>query len=682
MKVFLHARTRRPRRLGLEHLEDRTIPAIDLTAAGLPISAAYATMAANVNTAAATLNVPPSEMNEGGTEQSGGSTGSSAASSTLVTASSVGAVVIPQVLVLEKALVSPLASFPTASFATQQSLDINGLGGQLATLLNASAVGTPDGTVPKSSLPLLYTAISGAIASSYQSTSSNLYLAATTPMRGALSSTALPVFPAVTTTGTATAATVGAQVLTQIAALQQSLAVSLSDLPSASSIVQAQLGVGGLTSEMASLFVAAGSQTTDSSVSQGMLPLLYSAVNSAMSASLSHAASAIFIDYAGQTAARPNRTIDVAAIAAQAQQAFATFAGNVLQAESTLYNPALGGPVIPGGPGIGTPTTTPSIALVGFTTMASTTATATGNFVVNLSNTSTTPVTVAYTTTDGTAVAGTDYTATSGTLTFAAGVTSLDVPVTILASAVTSGNKSFMLTLSNPTNATLSTTAGTGVITYGTGTGTTTDTVTLTPKGEEGPFFQDFTDATLDRSDITTGTTLTSVASAVPLTLTFNVYSVSGTTVTPLTGARVDVWNADAGGVYSDEDSEGTTGLTYLRGYQSTDSSGAVTFKTIVPGWYSGRTPHVHVMIRTGTTTLTNVLTTQLFFDQTLIDTVDTTASAYSSRGVPDTSNATDRVYNTTTTSGVTAGSLLQLTLTGSVTAGYTGTYNIYVAAS
>jgi protocatechuate 3,4-dioxygenase beta subunit len=60
----------------------------------------------------------------------------------------------------------------------------------------------------------------------------------------------------------------------------------------------------------------------------------------------------------------------------------------------------------------------------------------------------------------------------------------------------------------------------------------------------------------------------------------------------------VDVWHTDAAGIYSDESIENTTGQTFLRGYQITDSNGAVTFKTIVPGWYSGRTIHIQVMIR------------------------------------------------------------------------------------
>jgi protocatechuate 3,4-dioxygenase beta subunit len=67
---------------------------------------------------------------------------------------------------------------------------------------------------------------------------------------------------------------------------------------------------------------------------------------------------------------------------------------------------------------------------------------------------------------------------------------------------------------------------------------------------------------------------------------------------TPLAGAQVDAWHADAAGVYSDESVENTVGQSFLRGYQLRDSNGLAAFKTIFPGWYSGRTVHIHVMIR------------------------------------------------------------------------------------
>ncbi len=93
-------------------------------------------------------------------------------------------------------------------------------------------------------------------------------------------------------------------------------------------------------------------------------------------------------------------------------------------------------------------------------------ATATESFTVTLSKASTTPVTVAYATADGTAKAGVDYTATSGTLTFAAGETSKVVNVAVTPNAAIAGNEQFSLVLSAPTAATLADGTGAGLITY------------------------------------------------------------------------------------------------------------------------------------------------------------------------------------------------------------------------
>ena len=88
-------------------------------------------------------------------------------------------------------------------------------------------------------------------------------------------------------------------------------------------------------------------------------------------------------------------------------------------------------------------------------------------------------------------------------------------------------------------------------------------------------------------------------------------------------------------------------GQTYLRGYQTTDAKRLVTFKTIFPGWYSGRTVHLHVMIRTFSSSgmATFEFTTQLFFDPALTLTIMGTRP-YNTRGNPDTTNSSDNIYN------------------------------------
>jgi hypothetical protein len=85
-------------------------------------------------------------------------------------------------------------------------------------------------------------------------------------------------------------------------------------------------------------------------------------------------------------------------------------------------------------------------------------------FTVTLSAPAPWPVTVDYTTADGTAAAGSDYVTTNGTLTFAAGETSKTVTVNVTGDTLVESDESITLTLSNPTNATLATAAATGNI--------------------------------------------------------------------------------------------------------------------------------------------------------------------------------------------------------------------------
>ncbi|HEV8573997.1 MAG TPA: twin-arginine translocation pathway signal protein [Dehalococcoidia bacterium] len=122
----------------------------------------------------------------------------------------------------------------------------------------------------------------------------------------------------------------------------------------------------------------------------------------------------------------------------------------------------------------------------------------------------------------------------------------------------------------------------------------------VTPEQTEGPYF---VDEMLNRSDITSDPADGSVSDGVPLRLTLTVSSVNGTTCTPAAGANVDMWHCDADGVYSDVSGGAgqpdTSGQRFLRGYQVSDQNGQVVFQTIFPGWYSGRTPHIHFKVRT-----------------------------------------------------------------------------------
>jgi protocatechuate 3,4-dioxygenase beta subunit len=161
----------------------------------------------------------------------------------------------------------------------------------------------------------------------------------------------------------------------------------------------------------------------------------------------------------------------------------------------------------------------------------------------------------------------------------------------------------------------------------------------------EGPYF---VDERLNRSDIRTDPATNVVKAGVPLLLKFNVSRTTGGSCSPLSGAYVDVWHCDAAGSYSDVRDAGfdTRGQRYLRGYQVTDNAGLAQFQTIYPGWYSGRAVHLHFKIRlfTGSQTAYE-FTSQLFFDDAVSDQVFT-QSPYNSKGIRNTRNAQDGIYN------------------------------------
>jgi protocatechuate 3,4-dioxygenase beta subunit len=108
---------------------------------------------------------------------------------------------------------------------------------------------------------------------------------------------------------------------------------------------------------------------------------------------------------------------------------------------------------------------------------------------------------------------------------------------------------------------------------------------------------------------------------------------------TPITGARVDLWQCDAAGVYAGV--QGDTG-TFLRGTQMTGADGVAAFGTIFPGWYPGRVVHVHykVFLPGGV----EVLTSQVFFDDDVATAVHTGHPAYMARGAQDRALAADRI--------------------------------------
>ncbi|MBW4572713.1 MAG: intradiol ring-cleavage dioxygenase [Tolypothrix carrinoi HA7290-LM1] len=166
----------------------------------------------------------------------------------------------------------------------------------------------------------------------------------------------------------------------------------------------------------------------------------------------------------------------------------------------------------------------------------------------------------------------------------------------------------------------------------------------VSPEQTEGPYF---VDEKLNRSDIRSDPSDGSMKDGVPLQLTLRVSQVSSTSCTPLKGAIVDIWHCDALGVYSDvnDRSFSTVGKKFLRGYQVTDAQGTVEFTTIYPGWYPGRTVHIHFKVRTDATSQKSYeFTSQLYFDDSITDRVHA-QTPYASKGQRTLKNAQDGIF-------------------------------------
>jgi protocatechuate 3,4-dioxygenase beta subunit len=192
----------------------------------------------------------------------------------------------------------------------------------------------------------------------------------------------------------------------------------------------------------------------------------------------------------------------------------------------------------------------------------------------------------------------------------------------------------------------------------------------LNPEQEEGPFY---VDEGLLRSDVLDGQT------GVPLLLSIKVMRAAK--CEPVANAAVEIWSANSLGKYSDKAQEGTVGQRYLRGVQISDAAGIVKFKTIYPGWYTGRTCHIHLKVRTGGTASgasysaggsTQAFGGQIFFPP---DMNESLRSAYSGDINSFINNADDRVYNSQ------HGARALLTLDGSFQTGLAGSITVDVNA-
>jgi protocatechuate 3,4-dioxygenase beta subunit len=109
--------------------------------------------------------------------------------------------------------------------------------------------------------------------------------------------------------------------------------------------------------------------------------------------------------------------------------------------------------------------------------------------------------------------------------------------------------------------------------------------------------------------------------------------------------AQVIVWQCDADGHYSEYSGQpggyDGSGATFLRGVQTTDASGQVTFRTIYPGWYPGRATHIHVQVFVGGLSRK---VTQLAFPEAVNSAVYA-SGVYAAKGQNPQTNARDTVF-------------------------------------
>jgi protocatechuate 3,4-dioxygenase beta subunit len=131
--------------------------------------------------------------------------------------------------------------------------------------------------------------------------------------------------------------------------------------------------------------------------------------------------------------------------------------------------------------------------------------------------------------------------------------------------------------------------------------------------------------------------------------------------------ANVEIWQCDAAGNYSEYGAQAAQ--TYLRGIQTTNSNGEVTFTTIYPGWYQGRATHIHIEVTIGGV---SKKATQIAFPESVNNTVYATG-VYASRGVNPMSNASDGIFADSLSSEL-------VTPVGSPASGYAATFQVGIS--
>ncbi len=163
-------------------------------------------------------------------------------------------------------------------------------------------------------------------------------------------------------------------------------------------------------------------------------------------------------------------------------------------------------------------------------------------------------------------------------------------------------------------------------------------------------------------------------AEGIPLIVNLTVTN-SAKNFKPMKGAGVYLWHCDALGQYSMY-SSGVEDETYLRGIAKTDEDGTAQFKTIFPGCYSGRWPHIHFEVyKSVATAVSNgpiVKTSQIALPQ------GPSGKVYAKSGYPNSANNLAATSLSTDNVFADDGAINQLaTVTGSVKKGFVANLTI-----
>ena len=208
------------------------------------------------------------------------------------------------------------------------------------------------------------------------------------------------------------------------------------------------------------------------------------------------------------------------------------------------------------------------------------------------------------------------------------------------------------------------------------GTETDTDTsgdCSVTPSETEGPF-PTHSPADYVREDIVGDRT------GIALDLDITIRNVNDS-CNVLEGAIVDIWHCDKDGNYSEYGGGGMQQTSYtndhfLRGRQTSNSDGLVEFATIFPGWYNGRSTHIHVHIYNASGN--SLLVTQIAFpegDNSAVVLVNTASDQGYTKGMSGyTYHTRDNVFSDGVEEELAS-------VSGSVSEGFTLTHDIYVSA-